>query len=373
MFNIISLLLERQPPFKVIREINNISILIACRNEQFKIRNTLTYIKKQDYKGKIKVYVIDNASEDHTYSEAVQAGKDLGLNLTVIIENNPGKSNALNTALSIVETDYMITLDADTLLHQSAIRYLVMRMESASDDVCAVAGSVLVRNSRDSFMAKLQEWDYFLGIASIKRLQGIYQGTLVAQGAYSLYKTDVIRNIGGWPDCIGEDIVLTWKILKENKKVTFEPHAIAFTEVPAAFKHLYRQRSRWARGMIEALKVVKPWQQPNPYIRYLTGINLIMPYLDVTFTFCFIPGIVLALFGNFMIVGPLTLLIIPLALIQNYILYRYQKQVFNKLGLQVRKNLWGLLFYVLAYQFIMSPMSLAGYMQEITRQKRIWK
>lgn len=43
------------------------------------------------------------------------------------------------------------------------------------------------------------------GISSIKRLQGLYQGTLVAQGAYNLYK----KEVGGWPDAMGEDIVLT--------------------------------------------------------------------------------------------------------------------------------------------------------------------
>ncbi|MGB4648970.1 MAG: hypothetical protein WBH87_06700, partial [Acetivibrionales bacterium] len=32
---------------------------------------------------------------------------------------------------------------------------------------------------------------------------------------------------------------------------------------------------RWARGMIEALKLFKPWQQPVKYVKYLTGINLI--------------------------------------------------------------------------------------------------
>ena len=39
----------------------------------------------------------------------------------------------------------------------------------------------------------MQEWDYFLGIASIKRMQGLYQGTLVAQGAFSLYRTEAVR------------------------------------------------------------------------------------------------------------------------------------------------------------------------------------
>jgi hypothetical protein len=39
--------------------------------------------------------------------------------------------------------------------------------------VQAVAGSVLVRNSRDNLWTRMQEWDYFLGIASVKRMSPI--------------------------------------------------------------------------------------------------------------------------------------------------------------------------------------------------------
>jgi biofilm PGA synthesis N-glycosyltransferase PgaC len=80
-----------------------------------------------------------------------------------------------------VGTELVITLDADTLLHPQAVRQIVARLLSAPSDVQAVAGSVLVRNSRDSLWTRMQEWDYFLGIASVKRMQGLYQGTLVAQ------------------------------------------------------------------------------------------------------------------------------------------------------------------------------------------------
>jgi len=119
---------------------------------------------------------------------ALGAGKALNLNVRVVREEERGKYNALNRGLKEVKTDYLITLDADTLLHPSAIRYIMARIKSAPSDVCAVAGAVLVRNSRENIWARLQEWDYFLGIASIKRMQGLYQGTLVAQGAFSLYK-----------------------------------------------------------------------------------------------------------------------------------------------------------------------------------------
>ncbi|MFY0543909.1 glycosyltransferase [Brevibacillus sp. H7] len=200
-----------------------------------------------------------------------------------------------------------------------------------------------------------------------------YQGTLVAQGAFSLYKTEVIREIGGWPDAIGEDIVLTWRLLGTNRRVYFEPLAVAFTDVPEAFKHFFRQRSRWARGMIEALKVIKPWEHPIMFTRFLSGYNLIMPYLDIVYTFCWIPGLLAACFGYFWIVGPATLLVLPLALLQNYILYRYQKYVFRTLNLKIRRNWWGFIAYVLCYQMIMSPVSVWGYLQEWLKLRRVWK
>lgn len=367
------MIFDRQPSFKDENPSKDVTILIAARNEADNIENTLSYIAKQDYMGHIKIFVIDNASSDDTSLIALESGKKLNLDITVIREDNPGKFNALNTALKYVSTDLVITLDADTLLHKSAVRYLIARIESAPENVCAVAGSVLVRNSRENSITRIQEWDYFLGIASIKRLQGLYQGTLVAQGAFSLYKTDCVRKIGGWPDAIGEDIVLTWNLLKRNWRTYFEPLAVAFTSVPSTIKVFARQRSRWARGMIEALKTTKPWQQPQTYTKYLTGINLLMPYLDLSYTFFWLPGLILACFGYFWIVGPATLLVLPLTFISYSILYKYQKYVFRKLNLKVRKNRAGFFMFILFYQMIMSPVAVWGYAQELFKLKRVWK
>lgn len=373
-FLVISLILDRQPPFKIDSPNDEITILIPVHNEEDKIFQTLQYIDRQDYLGKIKVIVINNCSTDQTVYEVKKAKSKLSTKIILVHEEKPGKFHALNHALKIVSTHYVITLDADTLLHPSSVRYLVSRMKSSPEEVCAVAGSILAKNSRENLLTKMQEWDYFLGIASIKRLQGLYQGTLVAQGAYSLYKTDCIREVGGWPDAIGEDIVLTWRLLQKRWKVYFEPLAVAFTEVPASFKHLVRQRARWARGMIEGLHEVKPWKQPQIYVKYLTGVNLIMPYLDVVYTLCWIPGLILTFFGIYLIVGPMTLFVLPLTLISYSILFFYQRNiVFKQLQLRIRKNMFGFLFYFLGYQIIMSPVSVYGYLQEVLKFKRKWK
>jgi biofilm PGA synthesis N-glycosyltransferase PgaC len=372
-FLVCSLIFDRQPRLKEESPNNTITVLIAAKNEAAAIASTIEYISRQDYTGAIKVLVIDNGSSDGTADKALEAGSALGLDVAVICEENPGKFNALNTGLKHTETDLVITLDADTLLHRSAIRYLVARMLSSPAEVCAVAGSVLAKNSRHFLLARLQEWDYFLGIASIKRLQGLYQGTLVAQGAFSIYRTESVRSIDGWPDAIGEDIVLTWKLLRNGGRTYFEPLAVAFTDVPVAINAFARQRSRWARGMIEALKQIKPWQQPQIYTRYLTGVNLIMPVLDFSYTLFWLPGLILACFGIYWIVGPMTLFVIPLTLLSYAVLYVYQLSVFKQLKLKVRKNLLGFMLFVLCYQMLMAPVSVWGYLQEFLMLDRVWK
>lgn len=374
-FLVISLLLDRYVPFSEISPTDTVTILIAAYNEENGIYSTLEHIEKQEYEGHIKVVVINNNSSDDTVKEIMRAKKELKIEIDCIDEITPGKHHALNTALKDVGTEYVITLDADTILHHLAIKHLVARIKTAPVDTAAVAGSVLVRNSRENLMARMQEWDYFLSIASIKRMQGLYQGTLVAQGAFSVYRTEVVKDVGGWPDVIGEDIVLTWNILEKGYRVFYEPKSLAFTDVPTKLSHFAKQRARWARGMIEAIKAVKPWKQPSHFAKVSTGIDLVIPFIDFAYTFFWIPGFIMAVFfKKYYIVGPMALLVLPLTFLSFYILYRYQRyHIFDELGLRVRKNKRGLVCFLLTYQILMSPISLYGYVQEFFHMKRVWK
>ena len=135
-FIIVSLLLDRQPDFKVSDPDVPVTIIIACRNEEKAIPDTLRYIKHQDYAGQIKIIVADNGSTDQTQKSAKEAAEKLGLDVRIIYAKTPGKFNGLNTALPHVDTKYVMTLDADTLLHRSAVRYIVSRILSAPPDTC---------------------------------------------------------------------------------------------------------------------------------------------------------------------------------------------------------------------------------------------
>jgi biofilm PGA synthesis N-glycosyltransferase PgaC len=193
-------------------------------------------------------------------------------------------------------------------------------------DTAAVAGCVLVKNSRASFMTRLQEWDYFTGIASAKRQQSLYQGTLVAQGAFSAFHSKVVKAHKGWPSVIGENIVMTWALIKNGWRIGFEPTAIGFTSAPTSLIAFYGQRKRWARGMIEGLKQHGRlvWSTSR-LAAFFVAIDFIIPFIDLFYAFVFLPGVLLALFGHHYIVGPMTLLVMPLALLIVLVMYKKQK------------------------------------------------
>jgi biofilm PGA synthesis N-glycosyltransferase PgaC len=109
----------------------------------------------------------------------------------------------------------------------------------------------------------------------------------------------------------------------------------------------------------------------NFYSHSVAG-NFLFPFLDATFTLAFIPGVVLAATGNFAIVGPMTLMVLPLNAVLGGVMFFHQRRVFATVNLRVRTNRRGLFFYLFCYQFMMSPISLAGYVLEAARRRRTW-
>lgn len=373
-FMTMSLVLDRQPPLAVRHPTTGVTIIVAARNEEAGIADTVRYAVRTDYDGPVRLILADNGSTDRTVDVAWATAGELEVDLVVIHESVPGKAHALNRALELVDTPYVVTVDADTLLHSQALRRLVSRLESAPADTTAVAGSVLVRNSRDNLLTRMQEWDYYLGIAAVKRMQGLYQSTLVAQGAFSLYRTEELRRVGGWPDAIGEDIVVTWRLMRGGDRVYFEPSAVAFTDVPVHLRHFMRQRARWARGMFEGLHEVPPWRQSRFLTKLIAGVDLLIPLLDVGYALIWLPGLVLFLFGYPIIVSVWTLVVLPITLLVYGLLRFHQsRQVFAPLGLKVRRNRLGYLVFLLGYQVLCSTASLTGYAQFLFGSRRRWK
>lgn len=369
-FLISSLLLDRRPPRREFDTWPAVSILIAAYDEEASIVDTLRSLANQNYPGPFEVLVIDDGSRDRT-AELVAACNYPWLRL-IRQPKNAGKSAALNRGLDESIYDIVVTLDGDSYLYRDALKNLVGRYLSDPPHTRAVAGTMLVRNSRRNWVTRAQEWDYFHGIAAIKRVQSLYQGTLVAQGAFSIYDRGALIEVGGWTDCVGEDIVLTWALLSRGYRVGHAEDACCFTNAPDTLRQFVRQRQRWSRGMIEAFRnfpgiLLKP-RLSTMFVWW----NVLFPSLDLAYTVFFIPGMVLAFFGIFWVAGPLTLALLPMALLVNMVMYRVGSQMFARSGLRVRRNVSGFLFYAFVYSLILQPACVAGYLAEIAGLRKTW-
>lgn len=371
-FLLTSLLLDRRPQRKPLPHYPPLSILIAAYNEAPSIAETLNSIAEQHYPGELQVIVINDGSRDNTADIVRQHLAHYPWLALVDIPQNGGKARALNRGLQDVQHDLVLTVDADSYLYRDALHSIVERYMEDPANTRAVAGTVLVRNSRSSWIAQAQEWDYFHGIAAIKRTQSLFQGTLVAQGAFSIYDRATLESIGGWPECVGEDIVVTWAILKAGYRVGHCEDACLFTNAPATLGQFFRQRRRWARGMVEAFKhhpgvLLKP-QLPTFFIYW----NLLFPLMDLAFTIGFLPGLVLAMFGHYWIVGPMTLSLIPLGLAMNFLMFNVEVRMFRHHDLKVRKNPLGFMIYVFFYSVLLQPICLFGYLSELFSLRKSW-
>ena len=371
-FVICSLLLDKRPEILREQHYPPITILIAAYNEAADIATTLKSIFLEDYPNTVHVIVINDGSNDETVN-IVRSFMSEHQNLSLIdLNQNGGKANALNDGLEQCSTDIVITIDADSYLWKDALRNLVGRYLSDPANTKAVAGEILIRNSRENWITKAQEWDYFLGIASVKRIQSLFQGTLVAQGAFSLYDRKTLVELGGWPNKVGEDIVLTWKILMAGYRVGHAENACAFTNCPNTFMKFVNQRRRWSRGLIESFKdnwpILFKKRQSTMYIWW----NTLFPLIDVAYTVGFIPGLVLACFGIYWIVGPMTIALIPMTFILNIVMYNRGKAMFVHEHLSIRKNYLGFIFYVLAYGIVLQPACVWGYLSEIFNLRKHW-
>ncbi len=345
------------------------TVIMCAHNEENTIQKAIECVRRQNYEGHIHLIVVDNCSTDKTKCKVREAARHVDCKFTIeyIYCNIPGKSNALNCGLNHVNTCYFITVDADTCLERNAVQN-IMNHIVANDSAC-VAGNLFVKNPKKSIFTKMQNYDYLISIAAIKRFQGSYNATLVAQGAFSAYQTEAVCEIGGWNDCLGEDIVLTYQLLKQHRISTYEPSAVGYTNVPHTLNDLYNQRKRWAIGMLEGFSAVKPWEQGSFYSRFFTFINVLIIYLDIAYLFGFIPGVILALFGYYYFAGCLTVLTLIVSMFIYLSVYYFQK----KLCIPFENSLIGFLCFLLFFQPIQSSAALHGYITRALRGKEVWK
>ncbi|TCC89403.1 glycosyltransferase family 2 protein [Pedobacter frigiditerrae] len=242
--------------------------------------------------------------------------------LIVVDKVNGGKADALNVGINISQKDYIVCIDVDCILEQDALLKLAKPfLENTDKRVIATGGVIRIANGctiedgmlvkinlPNSFLPRMQTLEYIraflLGRMAWSRLNGL----LLISGAFGAFDKEIAVKCGGYDhNTVGEDMELVVRMrrymeeLKQPYIVSFIPDPLCWTEAPASFKILGRQRNRWARGTIETLRMHKVMFF-NPKYRLLGMLSYpywfffeyLAPIIEFVGMSCFI---ILALFG----------------------------------------------------------------------------
>ncbi|HTW81289.1 MAG TPA: glycosyltransferase [Terracidiphilus sp.] len=269
-----------------------VAVLIPAFNEETVIVRTIRSVLNSDYKN-LHVIVVDDGSADRTaevaceaYAQEIRAG-----HVQVLTKPNAGKAAALNYALSRIDEEIFIGIDADTVIAADAISKLVPHFEDAR--IGAMAGNAKVGN-RVNLWTSWQALEYVTSQNFERRALDLMHVVTVVPGAIGAWRTAPVKAAGGYPlNTVAEDADLTMNLLEQGYRVDYEDRALAFTEAPVNAKGLMRQRFRWSFGTLQAIwkhraafvrnKAMGLFALPNILI-FQMFLPLVSPFIDVLFT-----------------------------------------------------------------------------------------
>ncbi len=233
-----------------------ISIIVPVFNEGKILRNSIESLLDIEYPN-YEIIIVNDGSTDDTAKVAeevvgYQQGRTALVKVSLINKPNGGKSKALNAGIQYSEAEFVLCMDGDSQLSSNTLKMGIRHF--IDPNVGAVAGNVKVEN-RKRILTDLQALEYVEGLNMPRSAQGFIKMVNIIPGPIGIFRKSALRDAGYYSsDTFAEDADITLKILEKGWKINYEPNAMAFTEAPVKLHQLLKQRYRWTRGILQAIR-----------------------------------------------------------------------------------------------------------------------
>jgi len=292
-----------------------ISILAPAFNEEQTIVSSVHSLLKVKYQ-LFEVVIINDGSTDNTMARLIESFDlyesqelyDLELEhkpirkvyksklykkLIVVDKENGRKSDALNVGINISKYPLICCVDADTILEEDALtksaqEFLKDRRVIAAGAAIGITNGSKIENHTliekrvpNNLIESFQILEYLRGFFAGRVGWQPLNGLILISGAFGVFDKKLIKKIGGYRHAIGEDFDLLLRLRKYcyqngiEHTIGFVPEALCWTQCPADYDSLLKQRNRWQRGLLECLLYHKDMMF-NP--KYKTIGLITMPY-----------------------------------------------------------------------------------------------
>jgi biofilm PGA synthesis N-glycosyltransferase PgaC len=221
-----------------------LTVIVPAFNEAGSIADTVLSLQGQTRPPQ-QIIVVDDCSTDDTAAVAQAAGA-----MVLAPPANTGsKAGAQTFALPYVNTELVMAVDADTTLAGNAIELL---LKSFDDPAVAAASGAVIPRHVSTVWERGRYVEYLFAFAFFKRIQDHYGKPMISSGCFSAYRTEILRQVGGWSTrTMAEDMDLTWTLFQAGWKVRFLPDAVCYPIEPHDLDLMRKQLRRWSHGFVQ--------------------------------------------------------------------------------------------------------------------------
>lgn len=128
---------------KVPSDLKGGTFVVACFNEHDTLEETLTSLVHLDYPLK-EIIMVNDGSTDYTAAKLTILKSRYDFKF-INLKENKGKANALNEAVKEASYNYVLCIDADTVIFDGAPQYMMAHMLN-DKSIGAVTGNPRIRN-----------------------------------------------------------------------------------------------------------------------------------------------------------------------------------------------------------------------------------
>ena len=233
----------------------SVSCIVTCYNEGEAVKLTFRTLFEQLYDGPVEVIaVIDGSIQNAATLRAAQEfarehGARYPLRRLRILPKfqRGGRVSSLNSGLMYATGEIVMALDGDTSFENDMIRMAVRHF--ANPKVCAVSGSLSVRNAGNSLVARLQQLEYLISLVHAKTGLSSFNIVNNISGAFGVFRRSMLDQVGGWSAGTAEDLDITLRIKQYIRRtgciIGFEPFTVGRTDAPESWVGFCKQRLRW--------------------------------------------------------------------------------------------------------------------------------
>jgi len=274
----------KMPEYSHTQPLPDIDIIVVTHNESVNLlRKTINAASFMKYPNKKKVHIV--ISDGGNRPEVKQLAKDYNVGYSGMENNKHAKSGNINHTLEKVHSPLFAIFDTDMIPFSTFLRNTVplftenFEQLQADPDHTEPLGFVQTPQSfynADIFQFNLfsekiipNEQDFFSRDVNV--LNGGNKRALFT-GSNAVFLRSAVDEVGGFPiDTITEDFELGTKLNMAGyiSLATKEPQSSGIT--PIDMKGVIKQRTRWARGVIQSCRNLHIFTNPN-----LTLINRII-------------------------------------------------------------------------------------------------